>query len=127
MRNRVLLIILLGISTILYGQTASESYIPLSVEIKDALFGTSKAITMGVTGSLFGVIHFAPYGKGESSKGIYDFFATTCHQFPARSLTATNGVSFPVCARCQGMYIGYFLGCFDFLIWDAFQGSQLGI
>ena len=52
---------------------------------------------------------------------VYEFFSRYCHQLPSRTLNAANGRPYPVCSRCQGMYIGYFLGNFDFLIWDAFE------
>lgn len=120
MRNKLFCCLLLAISISAYTQTHSATYIPLSSDIKDALFGTTKAITLGVTLPLLSVVNFAPYGNPEKTKGIYDFFSTTCHQFPSRTFKASNGVAFPLCARCQGMVIGYFLGSFDFLIWDAF-------
>lgn len=38
----------------------------------------------------------------------------TCHQRSDRSYNLGN-YQFPVCARCQGVYIGYLLGLFMFI------------
>lgn len=101
----------------------SDTYIPVSNTVKDALYGTSKAVVLGVTLPFFLTVSTAPYGNPDSaaSKGVYDFFSRYCHRLPSRTLNAANGRPYPVCSRCQGMYIGYFLGNFDFLIWDAFD------
>lgn len=99
-----------------------ETYIPVSDTVKDALYGTSKSVILGVTLGYFLTVNTAPYST--SSNAVYDFFGSQCHRLPSRTLKAPNGNFYPVCARCQGMYIGYFLGNFDFLIWDAFQISN---
>lgn len=43
-----------------------------------------------------------------------NIFAPTCHQSRERSYYLGN-YQLPVCARCQGLYIGYLLGLFIFL------------
>ena len=86
----------------------SATYIPIDNRVKDGLYGFTKAVTMGVTFPLMLTVNAAPFGK-------------QCHQLPQRTFTASNGRLFPLCARCHGMTVGYFLGTFDFLIWDAFE------
>lgn len=43
------------------------------------------------------------------------FFSTSCHQKRERSFFV-KGYQFPVCARCTGLYIGYFLGIFNLIL-----------
>lgn len=33
-----------------------------------------------------------------------------CHRRPDRSFHRCNGKPFPICARCTGIFVGYFLG-----------------
>lgn len=40
---------------------------------------------------------------------IYLAGSVVCHQLPERSFFWTNGVQFPVCARCTGLYLGALL------------------
>jgi len=44
------------------------------------------------------------------SHPIYKFYSTICHQYEARSLFLF-GFKLAVCARCFGIYIGFFIGC----------------
>jgi uncharacterized membrane protein len=44
------------------------------------------------------------------SKPMYSFYATICHQYESRSLHIF-GYKIAVCARCFGIYTGFFTGC----------------
>ena len=101
----------------------TATYIPVDGRVKDGLYGFSKTVTMGVTLPLMLTVNAAPFGNplSAANQGVYEFFSRYCHQLPSRTLNAANGRPYPLCSRCQGMYIGYFLGTFDFLIWDAFE------
>lgn len=101
----------------------NATYIPIDNRVKDGLYGFTKAVTMGVTFPLMLTVNAAPFGNplSAANQGVYEFFSRYCHQLPSRTLNAANGRPYPLCSRCQGMYIGYFLGTFDFLIWDAFE------
>ena len=44
------------------------------------------------------------------SKPMYRFYATICHQYETRSLHIL-GFKIAVCARCFGIYAGFFVGC----------------
>ena len=87
----------------------NATYIPIDNRVKDGLYGFTKAVTMGVTFPLMLTVNAAPFGNplSAANQGVYEF--------------SSNGRLFPLCARCHGMTIGYFLGTFDFLIWDAFE------
>lgn len=37
---------------------------------------------------------------------LLDFFSVSCHQLPDRSLSFA-GSTFPICARCMGLYLGF--------------------
>ena len=99
----------------------TATYIPIDNRVKDGLYGFTKAVTMGVTFPLMLTVNAAPFGNplSAANQGVYEFFSRQCHQLPQRTFTASNGRLFPLCARCHGMTVGYFLGTFDFLIWDA--------
>lgn len=101
----------------------TATYIPVDVRVKDGLYGFSKTVTMGVTLPLMLTVNAVPFGNplSAANQDVYEFFSRYCHQLPSRTLNAANGRPYPLCSRCQGMYIGYFLGTFDFLIWDAFE------
>lgn len=101
----------------------TATYIPIDNRVKDGLYGFTKAVTMGVTFPLMLTVNAAPFGNplSAANQGVYEFFSRQCHQLPQRTFTASNGRLFPLCARCHGMTVGYFLGTFDFLIWDAFE------
>jgi len=44
------------------------------------------------------------------SKPMYSFYASICHQYETRSLHIF-GYKIAVCARCFGIYSGFFIGC----------------
>ena len=117
--SRIAVIGALSLSTALFAQTQPT----IDNRVKDGLYGFTKAVTMGVTFPLMLTVNAAPFGNplSAANQGVYEFFSRYCHQLPSRTLNAANGRPYPVCSRCQGMYIGYFLGNFDFLIWDAFE------
>ena len=127
--SRIAVIGALSLSTALFAQTQptplpiTENPFTIDNRVKDGLYGFTKAVTMGVTFPLMLTVNAAPFGNplSAANQGVYEFFSRYCHQLPSRTLNAANGRPYPVCSRCQGMYIGYFLGNFDFLIWDAFE------
>jgi uncharacterized membrane protein len=50
------------------------------------------------------------------SAAVYLAASRVCHQRPARSF-ATAGTSWPVCARCSGLYLAAPLGALAALLW----------
>jgi uncharacterized membrane protein len=59
-----------------------------------------------------GAIGLAPYLRSRGvplGKFIYVCFSPVCHQIPARSFSAW-GYPLAVCARCLGIYSGFFAG-----------------
>jgi len=44
------------------------------------------------------------------SRPVYKFYSTICHQYETHSLFLF-GFKLAVCARCFGIYIGFFIGC----------------
>jgi len=59
-----------------------------------------------------GLIFLAPYLKSrflESSIFLYALFSHLCHQIPSRSFFILN-YPLAVCARCLGIYFGFFAG-----------------
>jgi uncharacterized membrane protein len=74
-----------------------------------------------------GAIFFAPYLKSQSSPlsgFIYAIFSATCHQIPSRCFYAF-GYPLSVCARCFGIYIGFFLGTLVFPLTKNFSAPVL--
>lgn len=62
--------------------------------------------------ALMGTIFLAPYLKYRShalSGFLYALFSPTCHQIPSRCFSL-YGYPMAVCARCLGIYGGFFLG-----------------
>lgn len=53
---------------------------------------------------------------------IFAVGSSLCHQIPSHGFTA-NGVQFPVCARCTGLYLGSFIG----LIYGFSSGKKAGM
>ena len=51
---------------------------------------------------------------------IYLFFSKICHQFPDRSFSIWDN-QFAVCARCTGLYFGFFIGT---LLFPLFKMSK---
>jgi uncharacterized membrane protein len=59
-----------------------------------------------------GLIFLAPYLKSrslESNVFLYALFSPLCHQIPSRSFFIFN-YPLAVCARCLGIYFGFFAG-----------------
>jgi hypothetical protein len=53
---------------------------------------------------------------------IFSVGTSLCHQIPSHSFIS-NGVQFPVCARCAGLYMGSMVG----LVYAYFSGRKAGI
>ena len=49
-------------------------------------------------------------GSGSYSKPIYKFYSIICHQYESRSMHIFV-YKIAVCARCTGIYLGFFFGC----------------
>lgn len=72
---------------------------------------------------LLGLIFLAPVLKSLSNPAgdmIYILFSPLCHQIPARSFII-NDYPLAVCARCLGIYLGFFLGT---LIYPMINGIR---
>lgn len=85
------------------------------------------------TSTLFGImiwialIFLAPYLESQSSmlaKFIYAVFAPTCHQIPSRCIHVL-GYPLAVCARCLGIYAGFFWGMIIFPFIKGFSDPSL--
>ena len=53
---------------------------------------------------------------------IFSIGSSLCHQIPSHSFVL-NGVQFPLCARCTGLYLGSLIG----LIYAVISGKKTGI
>jgi len=74
-----------------------------------------------------GLILLAPYLQSQSSvlaKFIYTVFAPTCHQISSRCIHAF-GYPLAVCARCMGIYAGFFLGTIFYPLIKGFSAPSL--
>ncbi len=72
-------------------------------------------------------IFAAPYLESQSSsfsRLIYVIFSPTCHQIPSRCLTL-YGYPLAVCARCLGIYVGFFLGTCLYPVLRSFKSESL--
>ena len=81
---------------------------------------------MGITIGIV-LIFLAPYLQNKSSvlaKFIYAVFAPTCHQIPSRCLLVF-GYPLAVCARCTGIYAGFFSGTIIFPFIKGFSAPSL--
>ncbi|MFQ6037614.1 MAG: DUF2085 domain-containing protein [Candidatus Aminicenantales bacterium] len=70
------------------------------------------ALTLGGISAWIGLVLLAPYLAKISSPWaglVYSVFSPVCHQNPARCFWAF-GFPLAVCARCFGIYSGFFLG-----------------
>jgi uncharacterized membrane protein len=68
-------------------------------------------------------IFYAPYLKSQSdplSGFLYAVFSPTCHQIPSRCFYAFGNPT-AVCARCLGIYAGFFLGTLFFPFTKGFS------
>jgi len=84
-------------------------------------------VTLGVTFFWLSTIFLAPYLKNHSpaiSRLIYAAFAPICHQISSRCFFAF-GQPLAVCARCLGIYIGFFTGTAIFPLLKGFSHSSL--
>ena len=73
-------------------------------------YGLVLAVAAALAGMVFlPVAEAALGGVGAGSALARLAFARVCHQDPARSLVIA-GALLPVCARCAGVYLGFFLG-----------------
>ena len=53
-----------------------------------------------------------------SAQAFYDLFSRICHQFDSRSIHIF-GYKLAVCARCFGIYLGFFAGVLCSRVWAA--------
>jgi uncharacterized membrane protein len=73
-------------------------------------YGLVLAVAAALAGMVFlPVAEAALGGTGAGSALARLAFARVCHQDPARSLIIA-GALLPVCARCAGIYLGFFIG-----------------
>ena len=64
-------------------------------------------------------LHLHP---GDAYIKIMAIGASVCHQLPSHSFQR-EGLQFPICARCSGLYLGCFIG----IVYYAFQGRKSGL
>jgi uncharacterized membrane protein len=72
-------------------------------------------------------IFFAPYLKSQASPVsglLYAGFSPTCHQIPSRCFHVF-GYPTAVCARCLGIYAGFFLGTLFFPVVKGFSSPMM--
>ena len=83
--------------------------------------------------TLFGIVlwlsavFLAPYLKSRHSAWnvlLYTVFSSVCHQIPSRSFHIL-GFPLAVCARCFGIYFGFFLGTLVFPVFNKFSSLSL--
>ncbi|MBN1274424.1 MAG: DUF2085 domain-containing protein [Candidatus Aminicenantes bacterium] len=94
-------------------------------------FQTRRYLIYALT--LFGIfiwlsaIFLAPYLKSRHSVWnvlLYAVFSSVCHQIPGRSFHIF-GFPLAVCARCFGIYFGFFLGTLAFPAFRRFSSVSL--
>ncbi len=69
----------------------------------------------------------APYaGQSDNPIGqyLYFFFSGICHQEAGRCFSY-QGMPFAVCARCTGIYLGFFLGLIGCILPAGFKRNLL--
>lgn len=74
------------------------------------------------------MIPTAPYAAGSDNllgHYIYLFFSPVCHQQPDRCFLY-HGLPFAVCARCFGIYFGFFLGLLGSAMFSRIRRFILG-
>ena len=64
-------------------------------------------------------LHLHP---GDAYIKIMAIGASVCHQLPSHSFQR-DGLQFPICARCSGLYLGCFIG----ILYYTFQGRKSGL
>jgi len=66
--------------------------------------------------------HFLTHTPAGCYSKIFAVGSSLCHQIPSHS-PILNGVQFPLCARCTGLYLGSLIG----LTYALFAGRKAGI
>ena len=66
--------------------------------------------------------HFLSHTPTGCYSKIFAVGSSLCHQIPSHS-PILNGVQFPLCARCTGLYLGSLIG----LVYALFAGKKTGI
>lgn len=66
--------------------------------------------------------HFLTHTPAGCYSKIFAVGSSLCHQIPSHS-PVLNGVQFPLCARCTGLYLGSLIG----LSYALFAGRKAGI
>jgi uncharacterized membrane protein len=66
--------------------------------------------------------HFLASTPAGSFAKIFSIGSSLCHQIPSHSFVL-DGIQFPLCARCTGLYLGSLIG----LIYAAISGKKAGI
>lgn len=66
--------------------------------------------------------HFLTHTPAGCYSKIFAVGSSLCHQIPSHS-PIQNGVQFPLCARCTGLYLGSLIG----LTYALFAGRKAGI
>jgi len=102
----------------------SSELFPMTAKNKIILvyFSTLTGITIWL-----GTIFLAPYLESESSRFagfIYALFSPTCHQIPNRCFYVF-GYPMAVCARCLGIYTGFFTGTLIYPFLKGFSSHSL--
>jgi len=76
-------------------------------------------VLLAAVGITLNWLHLTPEGLYEKGMAIG---ASVCHQLPTHSFIR-EGIQFPICARCSGLY----LGCFISLLYYFIQGRRSGL
>jgi len=79
-------------------------------------------ITLVVIAAIGITWHFLSQTPGGCYAKITAVGSSLCHQIPTHSYIL-NGVQFPICARCTGLYLGSFIG----LTYAVFAGKKAAI
>jgi len=79
-------------------------------------------ITLVVTAAIGITWHFLSHTPNGCYAKITAVGSSLCHQIPSHSYIL-NGVQFPICARCTGLYLGSFIG----LTYALFAGKKAAI
>lgn len=66
--------------------------------------------------------HFLSHTPSGCYSKTFAIGSSLCHQIPSHS-PILNGVQFPLCARCTGLYLGSLIG----LVYALFAGKKAGI
>ena len=66
--------------------------------------------------------HFLSSTPAGCYQKIFSIGSSLCHQIPSHGFQ-TNGIPFPVCARCSGLYLGSFIG----LAYGFLSGKKTGL